>query len=132
MNEQGVISHFVSTGMDVTQRQKDQERLDFLAYHDLLTGLPNRALFSDRLHQVLVRARRTGQRVSVMFIDLDNFKVFNDSLGHAEGDKLLIMTAERLKGYLREADPVARLGGDEFTDAKIPGCLLRRQQQEYT
>lgn len=115
LDEQGLASHFIATGMDVTQRQQDQERLNFLAYHDLLTGLPNRALLEDRLDQAITRADRTKQCAALLFIDLDNFKVINDSLGHEIGDKLLIETAERFKTCVREVDTIARPGGDEFT-----------------
>lgn len=97
------------------QERKEHERqLVRLAYHDPLSGLPNRKLFRDRLVQALARARREETSLSVVFIDLDRFKVVNDSLGHEAGDRLLRTIADRLSGTLRETDTVARLGGDEF------------------
>jgi diguanylate cyclase (GGDEF)-like protein/PAS domain S-box-containing protein len=100
---------------DVTDRRRFEERLSFLAQYDVLTGLPNRALFYDRLRQALVRARREQTMVGLMFLDLDRFKQINDSLGHAAGDRVLKAVAGRFTGFLREADTIARLGGDEFT-----------------
>ena len=100
---------------DITDRKRSEERLAFLAQYDVLTGLPNRALFYDRLRQAVVRARREQSMVGLMFLDLDRFKQINDSLGHAAGDRVLKVVADRLKGFLREVDTIARLGGDEFT-----------------
>jgi diguanylate cyclase (GGDEF)-like protein/PAS domain S-box-containing protein len=97
------------------QRRQAEERLALLAQYDVLTGLPNRNLFRDRLVQAMARARRTGGLVGLMFFDLDRFKQINDSLGHATGDRVLKIVAERLKEHLREADTLSRLGGDEFT-----------------
>jgi diguanylate cyclase (GGDEF)-like protein len=97
-----------------------EERIRHLAQHDPLTDLPNRALFSDRLDQALAHARRDGQHLAVMFMDLDNFKPINDNLGHGIGDRLLQQVAVRLRDSLRESDTVARVGGDEFI------ALLRR------
>src|SRR5215207_5925188 len=105
----------VVNSWDVTERKALVEQLSYQAFHDLLTGLPNRALFMDRLERALTRAHRRGTRVAVLFTDLDNFKVINDSLGHKAGDQLLIAIAERLKACLRPEDTAARLGGDEFT-----------------
>jgi diguanylate cyclase (GGDEF)-like protein/PAS domain S-box-containing protein len=100
---------------DVTERKRFEERLAILAQYDVLTGLPNRSLFYDRLRQAIVRARREQTMVGLLFLDLDRFKQINDSLGHAAGDRVLTTIAERLKGFLREIDTIARLGGDEFT-----------------
>jgi diguanylate cyclase (GGDEF)-like protein len=94
--------------------QKNQKRLDYLAHHDTLTGLANRLLFDDRLTHALARAKRTGTKLALMFLDLDRFKNINDSLGHKTGDEVLREMAERLVGALRSSDTLARLGGDEF------------------
>ncbi len=99
---------------DITERKATAERLAHAAIHDPLTGLPNRVLFVDRLARALVRARRHDHKVGVIFLDLDRFKVVNDSLGHATGDQLLKAISERLLAALRPEDTVARFGGDEF------------------
>jgi len=104
---QGVI-------FDITERKKAEEQVAFLAYHDKLTGLPNRALFEEMLELALARGRRHDLGVGVLFLDLDNFKLVNDSLGHHAGDQLLAQLAERLRDCTRETDLVARQGGDEF------------------
>jgi diguanylate cyclase (GGDEF)-like protein/PAS domain S-box-containing protein len=113
-NAAGEITHFVATGRDITERMQTQERLQFLAHHDPLTELPNRALFLDRLKQSLARARWHERLVAVLFLDLDRFKTINDTLGHDAGDRLLQELATRLNGVLRDGDTVARFGGDEF------------------
>jgi diguanylate cyclase (GGDEF)-like protein/PAS domain S-box-containing protein len=111
---------------DLTEHQRTQEKLQYLANYDSLTGLPNRALFRDRLQQAMQRAQRSGQPMALMFLDLDRFKVVNDSLGHEVGDRLLCHVAETLTRCLRQGDSVgreghgepftlSRLGGDEFT-----------------
>src|SRR5215211_6456722 len=105
----------VVNSWDVTERKALVEQLSYQAFHDLLTGLPNRALFMERLEHVLIRAKQRGSKVAVLFTDLDNFKVINDSLGHKAGDQLLRAVAERLKTCLRPEDTAARLSGDEFT-----------------
>ncbi len=85
------------------------------AYYDALSGLPNRTLFNDRLEQALARARQLRSAVAIMFIDVDNFKFINDSLGHEAGDELLVVVADRLRECARPGDTIARMGGDEFT-----------------
>lgn len=102
------------TMIDITERRHAEQTIRHLAYHDTLTDLPNRSLFIDRLQQAVARARRTGEFVSVLFLDLDNFKDVNDSVGHVEGDLLLKEVAKRLNSLLRDADTLARFGGDEF------------------
>ncbi|MER3485164.1 MAG: hypothetical protein C4345_03495, partial [Chloroflexota bacterium] len=99
---------------DITERKEAEERLLYQAFHDPLTDLPNRALFMDRLHVALARAARREEEAAILFLDLDRFKVVNDSLGHEAGDRLLVAVAQRLKLCLREGDTAARLGGDEF------------------
>jgi diguanylate cyclase (GGDEF)-like protein/PAS domain S-box-containing protein len=104
----------LSVVRDIKRRKIAEARIDFLAHHDLLTGLPNRALLRERLEFILASARRRGNRVAVLFVDLDNFKVVNDSLGHAAGDELLKVVASRVPAALRAVDVVSRHGGDEF------------------
>ncbi len=104
----------VLNGRDVSERKRLERELTHQAFHDPLTGLANRALFLDRVSHALTLARRQGRPVSVLYLDLDDFKKVNDSLGHGEGDRLLAITAERLHTSARASDTVARLGGDEF------------------
>jgi diguanylate cyclase (GGDEF)-like protein/PAS domain S-box-containing protein len=99
---------------DVTARKESEERTRFLADHDELTGLPNRSLFKQSLAQAVQRAERSGKFLSVLFLDLDRFKIINDSLGHETGDQVLRAVAERLSGCVRQVDVVSRFGGDEF------------------
>jgi len=99
---------------DVTERRAAEQRVQYLAHYDALTGLPNRTLLQDRLALAIAGARRSGTTVAVLFLDLDHFKVINDSLGHTVGDEVLKDVAVRLRGCLREGDTVGRLGGDEF------------------
>ena len=100
---------------DITDRKRTEELIHYQAYHDLLTSLPNRALFRDRLHQAIAHNKRSRQMLAVMYLDLDRFKLVNDTLGHTAGDQVLRMTAERILGCLRDEDTLARVGGDEFT-----------------
>ncbi len=100
--------------LESAERKAQQERVWHLAYHDPLTGLANRALFIDRLNQAMGRARRENRLLGIVYIDMDRFKVINDSLGHHAGDAVLIETAKRIRGVLREVDTPCRIGGDEF------------------
>ncbi|EWH10321.1 PAS/PAC sensors-containing diguanylate cyclase/phosphodiesterase [Catenovulum agarivorans DS-2] len=113
-NDQGEITHFVSTGKDITERMEIQANLRHLAFHDVLTDLPNRALFNDRLKTGLLNTKRRRQQMALLFFDIDHFKRINDTLGHDIGDVLLQQVAKKLKKGLRGSDTVARLGGDEF------------------
>jgi diguanylate cyclase (GGDEF)-like protein/PAS domain S-box-containing protein len=106
---------------DVTARKRTQEQLYQMAHHDLLTGLPNRMFFADRLQQALALAKRQQLQCAVLYLDLDRFKIINDTMGHAAGDQLLQEAARRLRNCVRETDTVARLGGDEF--AVVLGSL---------
>lgn len=110
----GSIRAVVSTVRDITERKQHETQLFHQANYDTLTQLPNRNLLSDRLEHALAHAHRQGRQVAILFLDLDRFKMINDSLGHRVGDTLLKAVADRLKGCLREDDTVARLGGDEF------------------
>lgn len=112
--EAGKITHFVSTGHDVTARVLAESQMAYLANYDSLTKLPNRRLFMDRLSQAMLRCQRDAACFALLFIDLDRFKVINDTLGHSIGDRVLEKVAERLRAAVREEDTVARLGGDEF------------------
>jgi len=112
--QSGQVTHFVGVAHDITQTKRYQDELEHQANHDALTGLPNRNLLNDRLDQAISVAKRSGQMFSVLLLDVDHFKLINDSLGHAAGDRALKHVAERLVGCLREGDTVARLGGDEF------------------
>jgi diguanylate cyclase (GGDEF)-like protein/PAS domain S-box-containing protein len=100
---------------DITERKRAEAQISYQAYHDILTDLPNRMLFRDRLELALIQARRNKTELAVMFVDLDRFKLVNDSLGHIKGDELLQKVAGRLKENLRRGDTLARFGGDEFT-----------------
>jgi diguanylate cyclase (GGDEF)-like protein/PAS domain S-box-containing protein len=104
---------------DISERKRAEARIQYLAHHDALTALPNRVLFRDRLEQALARARREGEMVAVLSLDLDRFKEINDTLGHPAGDELLKGVAARLSACVRETDTVARLGGDEFAIVQV-------------
>jgi diguanylate cyclase (GGDEF)-like protein/PAS domain S-box-containing protein len=115
-NEQGQVTHFVSVMREVTERKQVEEQLRRNAFHDALTGLPNRLLFMERLTQTVSKAQQDKTyQFAVLFLDLDRFKVINDSLGHLVGDQLLVSIARRLEACVNPGDTVARLGGDEFT-----------------
>lgn len=113
-DDKGDIGNYVGVISDISAIKRSQEQLDFLAHHDPLTRLPNRLLFNARLSHALERARRGDGQLAVLFLDLDQFKAINDSMGHAVGDQLLQEVAHRLQDQLREEDTLARIGGDEF------------------
>lgn len=113
-DQSGKITDYISVFSDITTIKEAEKKLISLAYHDALTGLPNRLLFNDRMAQSLARAKRDRRRVALLLLDLDRFKLINDTLGHTAGDALLQIVAARLSGAIREEDTVARLGGDEF------------------
>ncbi|MFY7865293.1 diguanylate cyclase domain-containing protein [Roseateles sp.] len=113
-DEAGRITQFVSLFSDITTLKDHELRLRTLAYHDALTGLPNRVLLQDRLQQAMAQAKRRGNHLALAFVDLDAFKAINDQYGHAAGDALLVGVAQHIKQVLREGDTFARLGGDEF------------------
>jgi len=116
----GAPANYVAVFSDRSERKAAEDRIAFLAQHDPLTGLPNRHLLDDRLSHALAAAQRHGDSVALLFLDLDRFKVINDSLGHRIGDLLLCSVAARLKSLIREEDTVARLGGDEFVFVIAP------------
>ena len=127
------VTHWVAVGRDITQRKNAEDMIRHLAFYDPLTDLPNRQLLLDQLQKALSQSARTGQHGALMFIDLDNFKILNDTLGHHVGDQLLQQVAQRLKNSVRKTDTVARLGGDEFvvmvddlsTDAEVAASKSR-------
>ncbi len=114
VDEKGRITHFVATGRDITGRVEDQRRLQYLATHDVLTGLPNRSLLRERLEHAINISRRHGRKLAVLFVDLDDFKTINDTLGHQRGDEVLRIVADRISGVIRDGDTPGRVGGDEF------------------
>ena len=113
-SDEGGVTHYVATHTDITLRKAAEEDIKQLAFYDPLTGLPNRRLLQDRLHQAMSQARRERGRLALLFLDLDKFKPVNDAFGHQAGDELLQAVAQRLQACVRESDTVARLGGDEF------------------
>jgi diguanylate cyclase (GGDEF)-like protein/PAS domain S-box-containing protein len=131
-NDGNEVIGIVGVARNVSDRKHAEDQIRFMALHDVLTGLPNRSLLMDRLTQALLQAERSHSRATVIFIDLDNFKLVNDSLGHNAGDLLLKVVAERMVGCVRTTDTVARLGGDEFvilltdqqTNSAIPAAIL--------
>jgi diguanylate cyclase (GGDEF)-like protein/PAS domain S-box-containing protein len=132
-DEDGVITHYVGTHLDITERKQAEERVRHLAFYDTLTDLPNRRLLSDRLKQGMAASKRSAHHGALMFLDMDNFKSLNDTHGHAFGDLLLIEAADRLKRCVRQVDTVARFGGDEFVvllshlhaDRSISACRAK-------
>ncbi|HET8881765.1 MAG TPA: EAL domain-containing protein [Solimonas sp.] len=113
-DEAGRVNGFLKVAYDITERRRAEAFIRHMAHHDALTNLPNRTLLLDRLESAIRQARRHGEGVAVLMLDLDHFKRINDSLGHQIGDKLLLQVSQRLQNRVREVDTVARLGGDEF------------------
>ena len=139
LNEAGKPYKWIGVCTDVTVLQEQQNQLEHAAYHDRLTGLPNRGLLADRLHQAISQLRRREQMLAVVYIDLDGFKEINDQFGHDVGDQLLVTIAHRFREVLREGDTIARLGGDEFvavlidlTDKTAALPMLNRIQRAIT
>lgn len=134
-DDSGIVTHFVGIQTDVTDRRRTEEALIYQANHDVLTGLPNRHLLAERLSQMVTHAAVQQESVCVIYIDLDRFKRFNDTLGHGAGDDILRQVAGRLEGAKRDGDTVGRLGGDEFLmlcrglDRDGAGDLVNRLQQ---
>ena len=121
MDKNGTVTHLAASQEDVTARRKAETRVEHLAHHDALTDLPDRALFTERLQVVLSRAAQDGETVGVAFVNLDQFKLVNDTLGHQAGDRILCEVGDRLRGCVRTLDLLARLGGDEFAIV-LPSC----------
>ena len=114
-DDKATVTHFVAIQRDISLRKQEGEREHFLAYHDALTGLYNRVLFVDILQQAIARSRHSLQPLALLYLDIDNFKLINDTFGHETGDRLLVAVAERLSAAVRKTiDTVARLSGDEF------------------
>jgi len=113
-NAQNEVTHYVGVFSDITRSKRHQDQLNLMAHYDVLTKLPNRALFIDRFHQSIAHSIRTGHQLAVCFLDLDDFKPVNDNYGHEVGDRLLIQVAQRITSCIREEDTVSRQGGDEF------------------
>lgn len=114
VSDDGEVTHFIAVMNDISEKKEQDQELAYQATHDVLTGLANRSLFDDRLHHDFQLARRNKKLMAVLFIDLDEFKPINDTLGHKVGDKLLISVTERLSASIRPTDTLARFGGDEF------------------
>ena len=114
-DNQGEIKQFISIFNDITEKKMSEERIYYLAHYDILTGLPNRAAFQDLLNRAITHAQRESGELALLFMDLDHFKLINDTLGHPLGDELLKQVSSRLKNIVREEDTVSRMSGDEFT-----------------
>ncbi|MEH6445766.1 MAG: EAL domain-containing protein [Oceanospirillaceae bacterium] len=114
INEHGEVTHYVGIFSDITSAKQHQDQLNLMTHYDVLTKLPNRALFVDRFHQSIAHSKRTGHQLAVCFLDLDDFKPVNDNYGHEAGDRILIEVAARITTCIREEDTVSRQGGDEF------------------
>jgi diguanylate cyclase (GGDEF)-like protein/PAS domain S-box-containing protein len=131
-NAEGAIINHLAIFSDISERKIAQERIQQLAHYDVLTGLPNRVLFSDRLEQAIISAQRNHTNIALLFLDIDRFKQINDTLGHGVGDRLLQNVGQRLLGCVREQDTVSRQGGDEFivvlSDAGSAGAELVAQK----
>ncbi len=128
IEEYGKVLGCFSLMTDITEYKLTEERIQRVAHHDTLTGLPNRALFNDRLDQAIRVAKRDSRQFALLFLDLDKFKRANDTLGHSAGDELLQAVAARIQHQVRESDTVARIGGDEFT--VILRNITRRENAE--
>ncbi|MFA6442667.1 MAG: EAL domain-containing protein [Sterolibacterium sp.] len=128
-NEQNRTTHYFSIFSDITERKRSEERINYLAFYDSLTGLPNRTLIHRLIDQALVEAERSQQQGALLFIDLNRFKPINDTLGHDVGDRLLQQVGQRFRNALRNADVVARMGGDEFVAALFN--ISRREHAGY-
>ncbi|MDQ1831646.1 sensor domain-containing diguanylate cyclase [Massilia scottii] len=113
-DELGAVRHFVAVQHDITERESRRKREHYLAYHDILTSLPNRAMLQEIAQKAVSGAVRSEQLIAMMFLDLDGFKSINDTLGHYIGDQLLVAVAERMQSGVRQSDTIARIGGDEF------------------
>ena len=127
-DSKGELQHYVALFSDITASKVHEEQLERIAHFDALTGMPNRVLLADRLHQAMAQSQRRGQHTAVAFLDLDGFKAINDHHGHDAGDELLIALATRMKQTLRDGDTLARMGGDEFVavlvDLSDPGACV--------
>jgi diguanylate cyclase (GGDEF)-like protein/PAS domain S-box-containing protein len=114
VNDEKIVTHYVGSHIDITTRKANEEYVERLAFYDPLTDLPNRRLLQNRLEHGIKVSHRINRKMAILMLDLDKFKLVNDTLGHAAGDELLLQVAARIKAQLREGDTVARLGGDEF------------------
>jgi diguanylate cyclase (GGDEF)-like protein/PAS domain S-box-containing protein len=142
-DDSGKVVNYVAVFSDISGIKESEQRLKYLAYHDPLTGLANRILFQDRVKHAVESADRNGNKVALLYIDLDHFKTINDTMGHDVGDMLLEYVAYRLKGCVRESDTVARLGGDEFTVLleqlhdrddvmRVAECILNKMTETFS